>query len=911
MSLRFILITSRFDCVHLVHSEMNAGNVNPSIIPTYFFCPLTRSIMRDPVITPYGNTYERLAILRHLVLEPTDPKAMRALHHEELADDYLVRQSIDKARKEAWIRYVVEFRDEQGGGRQPHDLHEINYNPVEGDEYAPAGEDDGLEGLDGSSSSSDENEQVAPPVPERVPTPQSPGGGLLPQGGTIEGNKEHRHNPGGGTGVNTKQHSGSVVEEAAPNMPNHGWSVPLGVHRVTCAPPGLVVTSDVHRRSTVVKRKIIKKSLVNSSGKSNSSHHADENDGNLSDGSSKKRRSSKIKKQAGASIKKMKIKRRYKKGKKYKNLKTTTSVITRDLVLPPGSFVEVLETRVHGGRVRGRIAWEEEVVTEMDRELELLLEEEEVRKRAMARPGSSPKSKSKGVGRGFFRRKLSQGSTSAGGSGNADVQHNAKLPFTSELFSDRPPHRSPAPNSSGALGNSSDNQHAPHRSPSPLSPSIKYTGWISLQWAGFVNNYERDLAIKHRRSVLQYINSHIKPKAALASDEDEGPWTSPLPLGVYRVSDGRVGGEAGGSPPKKNSASNRNYKRQGSFVKQLPLYDAPDEDSNIVDFLVSNQTLEIVETQVLVMKGRRGDISEGDRAADPGSPSSANSSSVSSIIAGAGGDAGRVGKRVVRARCMVPVIVPKPLSAEEFVAGRSGELPDKLLRKFRTGWITLEDGDGARNSVVANPIPLGAYVVTSDDPLLSCDGNAKIKSIYPAGSCMEVDATRIDFEEGTKTMKCRCGREGTHYTVAIRALISSGGYVTLFVASVGTSSSLGSGGGHVSSLCACGKLVPYVVYAEPVPLGMYRITQPTFVTQEIGHKSPVIAQLKVNTSVRVMETRVEEGCVRGRVNIIVDGQDDGSQDHRRVKETMAGWVSLFEPPSFRWAELSSTTHVGS
>ena len=66
---------------------------------------------------------------------------------------------------------------------------------------------------------------------------------------------------------------------------------------------------------------------------------------------------------------------------------------------------------------------------------------------------------------------------------------------------------------------------------------------------------------------------------------------------------------------------------------------------------------------------------------------------------------------------------------------------------------------------------------------------------------MEVDATRIEFGEKEEMMKCRtCGRESMYHTVAVRALIASGGYVTLFVVSVGVSGTHGS-------LCACGRLV--------------------------------------------------------------------------------------------------------
>lgn len=88
----------------------------------------------------------------------------------------------------------------------------------------------------------------------------------------------------------------------APMLPRHnGWSVPLGVHKIICTAPGLKVTTQLHRRSVPVK--LITSKVMNA-------------------------------------------------GKR------------QDLILPPGSFVEIVETQVHGDRVRGRIVWEEERVEE-------------------------------------------------------------------------------------------------------------------------------------------------------------------------------------------------------------------------------------------------------------------------------------------------------------------------------------------------------------------------------------------------------------------------------------------------------------------------------------------------------------------------------------------------------------------
>jgi hypothetical protein len=248
------------------------------------------------------------------------------------------------------------------------------------------------------------------------------------------------------------------------------------------------------------------------------------------------------------------------------------------------------------------------------------------------------------------------------------------------------------------------------------------------------------------------------------------------------------------------------------------------------------------------------------------------------------------GQQVVRARCMVPAVIVSPLTVE---GNALAQFPP--LKKFRSGWITLSEG---KNSANASPIPTGAYIVTTGS--LSCNFNSTIKSIHPAGTVLEVDATRVEFEKEEKMMKCdSCGRENTYHVVAVRALISSGGYVRLFVISVGISGTHGN-------LCACGKLVQQT-YAKPAPLGTYRITQPTNLTQDVGHKSPTVALLNENIYVQVAETRVEQGCVRGRVDTVVDNVNalDKSGDQSRRIGTLAGWVNLFEPPSSRWAEFTT------
>ena len=786
-------------------------SINPSIIPSYFFCPLSRTIMKDPVITPDGNTYERRNILRSLILMEVDPKSGNPLEHMELVEDYLVKQAIDKARKESWIRYVVEFKDEDtlvvvgmndgagmknsgeeqgdncGGGGVGLAGIAAPTTVMNGVENSNGVDDKGNEDQDKNnivsitSADPDDYEELAydnnkeeggynkqqqmKMLEQAAQSPQT--NGKSPQ---------HQKHPDVLSNMNSQEGSSSIkspssvaspssIDGTGGGMAAHGWSVPLGVHKITCASPGLAVTADVHRRSNAVKRKIIKKSLVDDGSTANNTTK------NNGDGSSSRM----------DRIKNMKRgKKSSKKKKRYKNIKTTTSVVTRDLLLPPGSHVEILETHVHGGRVRGRIVWEEEVTTEMDRELTLLLEEEEVRKRAMAKP---TKSSARGLSRGKYGRKESKGSSKAAQQQPPQAKDGNKRrhmffrrksstgidtsvdqttgnvtttnPFASDLFDNSPPHhggpgRAGAGGGRGGAGGNKNNHHqhhgglghAPTRSPSPLT-TIKYNGWISLQWAGHTKSHEREEAIRKRR------NARLDPKAVLVADEDDGPWTQPLPLGVYRIGSG---GGSGGDPTGGGVDNTPRGKFEGSLTKQLPLYDAPDGDSNITDFLVCNQCLEIVETQVVVMKKKKKKKRNSRQMDRRDSMDSSTSSIVADHLFTS---VGPEGTQVVRARCMVPVIV-SPLSAEHYAHANSIGVfkPTVPQRKFRSGWITLHEG-GADNAsllsssgggvdirggvVTANPIPIGAYIVTTNDPLLSCDTNAKIKSILPAGSVSSID----------------------------------------------------------------------------------------------------------------------------------------------------------------------------
>ena len=754
------------------HRDATKADVNPSVIPSYFFCPLTRAIMKDPVITPYGCTYERRAILRYLVLEAADPMSSgkKALRHEDLVEDRLVRQAIDRARKESWVRYIAELPDEGGdggiGGGGGDDGEDDDDDGIDDDvvdriivvETDRGEKGDGRGGTwekGNDSSMTFLSDSITPPsiggdngsgksllvlngdygepsspiknafedkiiinkilLATLTPTPKSRRGrdGLHHPSAQHEAAVPANHrldqvvsipppplaSPATSTPSSTAVvvFGGATPSSSSPRN-NHGWSVPLGVHRITCAPPGLAVTIDVHRRSNVVKRKIIRKSLV---GQEVVVGGGNNNDATTS---------------TSNRLKKMKRNHGRKKGGGGGDFKIVTGVITRDLILPPGSYVEVMETRVHGGRVRGRIVWEEEVTTEVDRDLLLHLEEKEVRERAMARPDKQRRrqqqQQQRAVDDGSPGRRNNRGGKAEKAMTKAMTVFRRKTSagagglFTSELFDQPPPHH---PRQHSPAGGGGGGARGRERGPSADSPShlttIKYGGWISLQWAGGDDNYERDEVVGRSAA------------AAAAADEDEGPWSRPLPLGVYRVC------VAVGNARESGVVANDDDQdvvgdSLSSFAGQLPLHDAPDDESNAIDFLVTGQCVEVVETRVLVVKKKRAKDGGGRH----GATGTANNRPP-------GGD-DAAGEQVVRARCMVPVITPPNNSAGGFGGG-------KPQRKFRFGWITLVGGGASSgtdySSVAAFPIQLGAYVVTAEDPPVN--GNAAdSKAKFASGS---------------------------------------------------------------------------------------------------------------------------------------------------------------------------------
>ena len=64
-----------------------------------FICPINQTIMEDPVITPYGTTYERSAILNWLKKNKTDPLTKKTLSKEMLITNYALRSAIQEYKQ--------------------------------------------------------------------------------------------------------------------------------------------------------------------------------------------------------------------------------------------------------------------------------------------------------------------------------------------------------------------------------------------------------------------------------------------------------------------------------------------------------------------------------------------------------------------------------------------------------------------------------------------------------------------------------------------------------------------------------------------------------------------------------------------------------------------------------------------
>lgn len=71
-----------------------------------FICPINKKIMDDPVITPYGTTYERSAILNWIEKNKTDYNSNKKLTADMLVTNYVLKASLEEYKESANLKDI-------------------------------------------------------------------------------------------------------------------------------------------------------------------------------------------------------------------------------------------------------------------------------------------------------------------------------------------------------------------------------------------------------------------------------------------------------------------------------------------------------------------------------------------------------------------------------------------------------------------------------------------------------------------------------------------------------------------------------------------------------------------------------------------------------------------------------------
>jgi len=74
--------------------DSEAARLQPGEVPAHFCCPITLEVMEDPVVTPYGLTYERKPLLEHVRRRQTDPVHGGPVREEAIVDNVALRDAI-------------------------------------------------------------------------------------------------------------------------------------------------------------------------------------------------------------------------------------------------------------------------------------------------------------------------------------------------------------------------------------------------------------------------------------------------------------------------------------------------------------------------------------------------------------------------------------------------------------------------------------------------------------------------------------------------------------------------------------------------------------------------------------------------------------------------------------------------
>jgi len=315
----------------------------------------------------------------------------------------------------------------------------------------------------------------------------------------------------------------------------HGWCVPLGVHRVVCSSPGLKVTPQLHRRSMPVNNKILR----------------------------------------------------------------------------PGAYVEVLETQVHGERVRGRVCWEEKTTIE---DGDAIADDEKKKKKSIR--NHTPR---------LLKRKKKEKS---------------------------------------------------------LEVITMQEGWISLQKVNRQDNVDDDIDDESS-------NESANVGAEKDADKGPGPWTEPVPLGVYQI----------------------------KFGGGLSLRESPYHSSAVLGNLDKGQYIEVVQTQVKGDRVRARICSFMDINNENHEGTSGWINLLNSISGSAGSSPVPLGAYIVVAE--KGGIITQGGRLDSNIKGTldQGSCMEVTATRIEEGTVRgLIEGGGyvtlfAQGQIYASPVPLGLYTI--------------------------------------------------------------------------------------------------------------------------------------------------------------------------------------------------------
>ena len=81
---------------------LNQSKNTETLIPNEYLCPITLSLMKDPVLAADGHSYERTAISKWLQKHDTSPKNGNKLEHLNLTPNHAIRSLIEEFKE----RYI-------------------------------------------------------------------------------------------------------------------------------------------------------------------------------------------------------------------------------------------------------------------------------------------------------------------------------------------------------------------------------------------------------------------------------------------------------------------------------------------------------------------------------------------------------------------------------------------------------------------------------------------------------------------------------------------------------------------------------------------------------------------------------------------------------------------------------------